>query len=192
MIGRYEAIPGWTCADTEALYDAAAANPFVETIVEVGVAYGRSIAYLAERVRPGVKVWGVDVWTEHMGGDNLPPDVYARMVAHGSPLDACVAEMTAAGVADRVTLLHEKSVDAAKRFADGSIDLVFIDACHEYEPVLEDIRAWLPKVKKDGILAGHDYSDVFPGVKRAVEKVFAFGPDARMWAVRGVVWRVRA
>lgn len=192
MIGRYE-IPGWTCADTEALYDEFAVKDGVRTIVEVGVAYGRSLAYLAEQARSDIAIWGVDVWTEHMGGDNLPPEVFARLVAHGTPQESCVAELTAAGVMGRVqALLNCGSEAAAKMFDDGSIDLVFIDACHEYEPVLADIRAWLPKIRRGGVLAGHDFSyEMFPGVVRAVLNAFAFGDEARPIEVRGVVWRVR-
>lgn len=34
-------------------------------------------------------------------------------------------------------------------------DLVYIDACHKYECVKEDIKHWLPLTKK--IISGHDY-----------------------------------
>jgi predicted O-methyltransferase YrrM len=41
-------------------------------------------------------------------------------------------------------------------FADGSLDMVYIDACHRYDDVLSDLERWWPKVKPGGILAGHD------------------------------------
>lgn len=37
------------------------------------------------------------------------------------------------------------------------MDLVFIDADHRYDHVVEDILAWYPKVKSGGIICGHDY-----------------------------------
>ena len=61
-------------------------------------------------------------------------------------------------------------------FEDNSLDFVFIDASHEYEDVKNDILAWLPKVKRGGILAGHDYyvnQDWFSGVKKAVNEIFS-------------------
>ena len=51
--------------------------------------------------------------------------------------------------------------------------MIFLDADHSYEAVRLDIETWLPKVKKNGILAGHDYINLLhPGVKRAVDDIF--------------------
>jgi predicted O-methyltransferase YrrM len=62
------------------------------------------------------------------------------------------------------------SVEAAKLIPDGSLDFVFIDALHTYEAVLEDLAAWHPKVRRDGIVAGHDYR--WDGVQKAVHEFF--------------------
>ena len=60
------------------------------------------------------------------------------------------------------------SVKASGKFKDGSLDLVFIDADHKYKSVRKDIEVWLPKIKKDGIISGHDYGG--GGEKRGIEK----------------------
>jgi predicted O-methyltransferase YrrM len=57
---------------------------------------------------------------------------------------------------DMVKPLVMPSRDAARVFADGQCDLVFIDADHSYEAVLEDIVLWRAKVRRGGILCGHD------------------------------------
>jgi hypothetical protein len=63
-----------------------------------------------------------------------------------------------------------------------SVDLIFIDADHEYEAVLADINAW--KVHCHGILCGHDYSPMFPGVVRAVQESFQeFNTEGNVWWV---------
>ena len=49
------------------------------------------------------------------------------------------------------------SVKAAEIFPNAYFDMVYIDADHSYNAVQGDIKAWLPKVKKGGYLAGHDY-----------------------------------
>lgn len=67
------------------------------------------------------------------------------------------------------------SISASKRFKNNSLDFVFIDAAHDYESVKADILAWLPKVKNNGILAGHDYYPEHPeycGVYQAVHEIF--------------------
>ena len=58
---------------------------------------------------------------------------------------------------NHAVLIKEFSVEAAKEIKDGSLDFVYIDADHHYESVMNDIKAWFPKVRKGGILSGHDY-----------------------------------
>ena len=36
-------------------------------------------------------------------------------------------------------------------------DFIYIDASHEYEDVLNDLKMFLPKLKSNGIIAGHDW-----------------------------------
>ena len=70
--------------------------------------------------------------------------------------------------------IRKASVDVAKDFEDRSLDVVFIDANHDYIEVKKDIEAWLPKVKFGGIISGHDYPG-WDGVVRAVNEAFPVG-----------------
>jgi predicted O-methyltransferase YrrM len=63
------------------------------------------------------------------------------------------------------------SHEGADFFNDNSVDVIFIDAGHSYEAVKKDIEAWLPKMKKGGIMAGHDYW-AWEGVRKAVNEAF--------------------
>lgn len=63
---------------------------------------------------------------------------------------------------------EEYSPSAAESFENESIDCVWVDALHDYDSVLKDLTAWYPKVKKGGILGGHDFNYDFGGVPRAV------------------------
>lgn len=49
------------------------------------------------------------------------------------------------------------STDQAARVIPNELDLVYIDANHDYAPVLNDMRQWFPKVRQGGILSGDDY-----------------------------------
>jgi hypothetical protein len=50
------------------------------------------------------------------------------------------------------------SLEAVKEVPDGSLDFVYIDALHDFDSVMMDIISWAPKVRRDGIVSGHDYS----------------------------------
>jgi hypothetical protein len=59
-----------------------------------------------------------------------------------------------------VVPIRSPSVDAAKLFDDGSLDAVFVDGSHIYRDVLADIDAWTSKLRKGGVLFGHDLHDL--------------------------------
>jgi predicted O-methyltransferase YrrM len=56
-----------------------------------------------------------------------------------------------------VEVIKMHSLDAVNDFKDEGLDVVYIDANHSYAAFRKDLRAWIPKVKRGGIIAGHDY-----------------------------------
>lgn len=73
----------------------------------------------------------------------------------------------------RCSIHHTPSHKFAEKISDNSIDVVYIDASHEYNDVKKDIEIYWNKIKSGGFLTGHDYHhspDVWPGVKRAVDE----------------------
>lgn len=69
---------------------------------------------------------------------------------------------------NNVKILREFSTKAVLRFSDEYFDFVYIDACHTYEDVVQDLSVWWPKIKSGGVLCGHDFSEEWPGIVRAV------------------------
>lgn len=123
--------------------------------VEVGVFKGEfSNAIL--RTWKGKKLYLVDVWR------NL--DNYNDMSNQKTMFASLDCLMTTFQniypYGDRAVLLREESVLAAKMFDPKSLDFVYIDAAHDREAVLKDLKAWYPKVKKGGLLCGHDFLDM--------------------------------
>lgn len=70
----------------------------------------------------------------------------------------------------RVWLFRTNSVDGSMLVEEESLDFVFIDACHAYEYVMCDLEMWAPKIKRGGLIAGHDWN--LPGVYQAVSDTF--------------------
>lgn len=69
----------------------------------------------------------------------------------------------------RVSFFRMSSKQAAFLFNSTSFDFVYIDAGHEYEDIKNDFLSWFWKIMDDGIISGHDYSPVFPGVVKFVD-----------------------
>jgi hypothetical protein len=100
---------------------------------------------------PG-KLYMVDVWR--------PLDIseYDDSSNHAKHSDAYSSAMSSiSGFEDRAFMLRMKGDDAASLFQDESLDFVYIDANHTYDAVKKDILKWHPKVRKGGLLLGHDY-----------------------------------
>jgi hypothetical protein len=58
-----------------------------------------------------------------------------------------------------VIFIRELSTDGANQIPDCSLDFVYIDANHSMDYVTQDLYAYLPKMKSNSIMAGHDYLD---------------------------------
>lgn len=69
----------------------------------------------------------------------------------------------------RIEWHKKESREAAKEIEDKSLDFVYIDAEHDYDNVKQDLHTWVLKVKDNGVLCGHDYSNI-EGCKRAVDE----------------------
>ncbi len=54
-------------------------------------------------------------------------------------------------------IVRKTSMEAVLDFPDNSLDFVYIDANHEFRYIAEDLAEWTKKVRKGGIISGHDY-----------------------------------
>jgi hypothetical protein len=98
------------------------------------------------------KLYLVDVWRELSlleYADSSNQKQYKNII-----IDCCDSIK---GCEDRCFMLRSDSQNGSELFDDESLDFVYIDANHRYEYVKQDISLWYPKVRKGGIVAGHDY-----------------------------------
>lgn len=57
----------------------------------------------------------------------------------------------------KAILLIKTSEEGSKIINDGSLGFVYLDGCHLQDSVLTDLRLWWPKLRKGGVMAGHDF-----------------------------------
>lgn len=139
--------------------------------VEVGVLYGNYSAYLL-RSWKGRRLYSVDPWKHFAESDYVDMNHHSDEVFEGI-YQRAVEQLAPFG--DRSRIVREPSPEAAALFRDEQFDFVFIDAQHQYSGAKKDLEAWWPKVRRGGILAGHDYLDGKMdegdfGVKSAVDE----------------------
>ena len=141
------------------------------TIVELGSYMGESSLIFAEEF-PNGKIYCIDSWE---GGfdesDNCSGDDYVDVENQFNLRMDMVKNIT-----------KIKGLSTSVGF---ECDLIYIDACHKYECVKNDIIHWMPFVKM--VISGHDYyEDIniinqYPhikGVKIAVDEILG-KPDMK-------------
>lgn len=127
------------------------------TGAEIGVASGNYSKLICE-LMPGVKLYCVDPYQAYPGYKDYDQERLDRM-----GLDS-KRRLEKYGV----NFVRQPSAEAHWAFADCSLDFVYIDANHDGPWVAQDIYYWTKKIRGGGIISGHDYFGMFPGVVEAV------------------------
>lgn len=115
--------------------------------VEIGVYKGK-FSYILKKYNPKLDLTGVDPWNVYgdykdYNEDELENEAYRQAKIRAEKYG--------------ITLMKAWSMDAVKEFKDESLDFVFIDGNHDFEHVVEDVAKWSCKVRKGGIVSGHDF-----------------------------------
>lgn len=146
--------------------------PSGSRFVEVGVYWGRSFAYfIVEMINAGKMFDCVAV-------DACP--------WYPAPCDGFDREMKPLEGYFRTHFERVDSFVAAQNFEDASIDICFIDSNHTDDFPKKDIAAYLPKMKKGGVISGHDFDapDVERAVREAFGDKFTHDPLQNIWYVQ--------
>ena len=138
--------------------------------VEIGAWQGCSTAYMAVEIinsNKNIKFDVYDIWGRFSiaGLNTKSPNLLP---------DNTVEQLFLKNIEPVKHILNAQkldSVSAAHNYENNSLDFIFIDANHAYDAVLADIKAWYPKLKSGGHIAGHDYWND-EGVRNAVKYYF--------------------
>ena len=107
---------------------------------------------------PGETLVSIDLWQpigdyRYDRGTDLKICLH-RLAKHGDRIQL-QPEVDSEDVAERVLTLH------------GKPEFVFLDGDHTKEGTAKSIGIWWRRLTDNGILAGHDYCTVFPGIDRS-------------------------
>ncbi|MCB1072935.1 MAG: class I SAM-dependent methyltransferase [Chlamydiales bacterium] len=140
----------------------------VKSIVEIGVFRGKNAAVLRQEF-PDAHLYLIDPWTPSTPYLESGSAVSEKQMTYDQAFDRVKALFEED---PKVTLIKKIAANATSE-VPNNLDLVFIDANHEYHQVKEDILTWKEKVRPGGIISGHNYGrNRLPGVKKAVDEIF--------------------
>ena len=163
-------IDGWMFPmEMEFLYNT---SKMMNSVVEVGSWKGRSTHAIASGCKDGV-VYSIDHWQGSEKDITIElakkEDIYSIFLTNTKQFK-------------NIRAIRGFSHNVVKQFKEP-VDMVFLDATHLYEDIKQDIEDWLPLTNK--LICGHDYSNEFPDVIRAVNEKFG-KPDG----IVGTIWFV--
>lgn len=158
-------IEGWITPEQIKLYER-----MIETasstahFVEIGCWKGKSTVMMAVGIINSNKKIKFDVVDTFQGAEEHKS---YKSIVDGTLYNEFIKNIEP--VKSVVNITVGDSSTTASNYQDKSLDFVFIDGDHSFDGVLRDIRAWLPKIKDGGIIAGDDFDNPnFPGVSDAV------------------------
>jgi predicted O-methyltransferase YrrM len=175
----FQEIEGW-CNFYDLYQEMVRRFPSGSHFVEVGSWKGRSAAFMAVEIEnSGKKIRFdlVDIMTETIPLQDVPDRVDIFLERH-STIKKNLSPVP------WVRIVPKASEEASGMYKDEMLDFVYIDADHHYPNVISDIKCWLPKVKYNGVIAGHDYfnyPDVMLAVKELLPEHVVFGQNSWLY-----------
>ena len=173
----YKDILGWFCH--EEFYDMIIEKYPSGHFVELGSWLGRGAGYLGTMGK-NIELDCVDDWSlkfySKYGLEHSKLDETKK-----TPLEIFKSNMDELGV--KVNAIQMDVREAVKLYKDKSIDFLMIDlAPDDYPLIKEVIELWTPKVR--GVIAGKDYIEKFPDLRKAVDE--SFGDKVNI--INGIWW----
>jgi len=112
------------------------------TIAEIGVDKGDYSQTILNKTNPS-KLHLIDVWKSERYPEKLYHEVTHR---YSSELKK-----------GQIEIHRGYSTDVVDDFSDEYFDWIYIDTAHSYQVTRAELEAYRPKIKKGGIIAGHDF-----------------------------------
>lgn len=164
---------GWMSTDDMlALYQVAKLVPKDGIVVEVGSMFGKSAISWATHCEAS-KIYCIDTFYEkYIVTHGVADEVCIEMMYPLSGVEYNILEIFTENTRGFSNIIPIRGYSPNQiTIEEAEIDLFFLDASHTNPNDWENIEYFLPKIKKGGIISGHDYilaqfPDVVDNVKR--------------------------
>lgn len=151
-------------------------------LFEMGTFDGRTALNMAANSAPDAEVWTLDLPKSQAASAHLRLEVSDRKYIN-KDISGVIYRGTEVEGKIRQVFGDTATYDFAPFF--GTVDLVFVDAAHSYEYVLNDSNIALKLLRETGgVILWHDYGN-WDGVTKAVNELFAFPKFAALKQVEG-------
>lgn len=122
-------------------------------IIEIGSWLGQSTNVICNFMKnnKGGKLQVIDTF------EGSPDTALVGIAERTNIFEKFVNNMIELGHFDRININRASSIEISELFGNESFDFIFIDGDHRYDFVSKDIALYYPKLKKGGIVCGHDY-----------------------------------
>jgi hypothetical protein len=131
-------------------------------VAEVGVYSGGFANQILNRNKPS-KLYLIDPWGKEGVKDQYVNTYNAKIQVLHDLYEQVTQMFSNQVIQGTVKIFREYSWESVEHFHNQYFDWVYIDAMHNYEGVLNDLRLFNSKIKDNGFIFGHDFSNTEMG-----------------------------
>lgn len=148
----------------------------IKLAVEVGSWLGGSARFTASNLPPDALLLCVDTW---LGSEENQVGAVAHIIDLAILYRQFLSNTIHNNLQDRMIPIRMPSLETASHLSQlgFKFDFIYIDAAHDYENVIADMRAWYPLLAENGIFCGDDFNH--PPIVKAVNE-FALEKGLRL------------
>lgn len=162
-----------TQGDALALFRIGCLLPQKARILEIGSFRGASTTAFGHAIKNTEReIYCIDCWHDYSG-----QGFFNGVAPEAQPSDYDILQsflLNTAFLGDQIRVMKGRSQQFRNILPNRFFDLVFIDAAHDYNNVVNDICIGLDVLSPGGLLCGHDYHSDGDGVIQAVDDLITY------------------
>jgi len=144
--------------------------------LEVGVYYGANLLSVAKSYgsHKDSKLYCIDPWEDY-------EEYFEYKNKQNTIYDTFINNVENSGSKEKIIINRGYSTTEIPKFNDNFFDIIYVDANHEEQFVLQDAMLSFKKLKIGGIMIFDDYNDCWMGTKKAINTFFNLYKNNITW-----------